>query len=117
MTLMKLLNRQICLKNKYAIVLLIGIVFNIIGFFWFYNTIYYDSKQMEYKFKVSHEWDIWKYQYEVSHYNNYFGGMWLIFSCMIFICLLLFFDFPSYSEIFKRLKKDIKKKMGINPRY
>jgi len=99
------------IRNKYTIILFFGIVFNIIGFFWYLLTIYNDSFIMYQKFNVFHTINDFEYQYWMHNYFNYFGGMWIVFSTSIIICLLLFLDFPSYKEIYNRLKKDFKEKI------
>lgn len=59
--------------------------------------------------------DLWKGNKDPFYYLHprfdYLNGLWLI-GGLLFICIFaIIFDFPSYSDVYKCLKKDFKNKI------
>jgi hypothetical protein len=55
------------------------------------------------------------YEHAYQPRFDYFNGLWLAPIGLFFVCILILLDFPSYGDIYKRLKKDLKNKIKEIP--
>lgn len=90
-------------KNKLSILLFLCIIFFISSWLLLTNI----TLKNEYATK---DMDVFTRIY-ISHQFNYLNGLWLIPTGLMFVTFLLILDFPSYEEIYKKLKKDLKIKI------
>jgi hypothetical protein len=97
-------------KKQLNFLMLSCIILSIVGTLLLFDSFNYDSH-----FTNKHNNDYWVKIWQLRNHPeityNYFHGLWLIPFGVMFAFILLILDFPSYEEIYKKLKKDLKQKI------
>jgi hypothetical protein len=99
------------MQKKQTNFLIISIVIlGIVGTFLLFDSFNYDVN-----FVDKHDPNAWVKKWQLSNHPeityNYFHGIWLIPFGVMFAFILMLLEFPSYEEIYRKIKIDLKEKI------
>lgn len=92
------------------ILLLICIICFVLSWFLYWNITFPNEQKIKPKLHdINYTYATYEHMYKPKF--DYFNGLWLAPMGLFFTCVLIILGFPSYEDIYKRLKKDFIKKI------
>jgi hypothetical protein len=93
-------------KKAFSMLLIVCIACTLSSWYLVVNITYKNEKKL---------YDDYGYDVALLQYNegkfDYLNGIWLMPVGLLFVSILLLLDFPSYEDIYKKLKSDLKIKI------